>query len=103
MALASYYCSFGAVVAILGSVAIAFVTAGEASKGLFYALNIGCGGGLALVAIVLGILGLMKVKRHPEAGGTAHAIIGLVLGIASGIGVVVALFLMRSFFITPVR
>jgi hypothetical protein len=99
MALASYYCSFGAVIAILASVAITFFTAPRSSRGLFLALDIGGGGGLGLLAIVFGILGMIKVKRSPDAGGTAHAIIGLVLGVCAGIGVVVALFLMRWAFI----
>src|SRR5262245_21469555 len=99
MALASYSCSFGAVIAILASAAITVITAPRSSRGLFLALDIGGGGGLGLLAIVFGVLGMIKVKRTPEAGGTMHAIIGMVLGIAAGIGVVVALFLMRSFFI----
>lgn len=38
---------------------------------------------LAIAAIILGILGLRHSAAHPEAKGTAHAIIGLVLGILS--------------------
>jgi hypothetical protein len=38
------------------------------------------GGVLSLVAIVLGFMGLSYVKKHPTAHGTAHAIVGLVLG-----------------------
>ncbi len=36
---------------------------------------------LGPTAIVLGILGLRHVKRHPKLKGTAHAIIALTLGI----------------------
>lgn len=35
---------------------------------------------LAIVAIVLGVLGLKYVKRNPSAKGTGHAITGIVLG-----------------------
>jgi len=35
---------------------------------------------LAPVALVLGILGLSYKSKHPTAGGTAHAIVALVLG-----------------------
>jgi hypothetical protein len=38
------------------------------------------GGILSLFAIVLGFMGLSYVKKHPTAHGTAHAIVGLVLG-----------------------
>jgi len=37
-------------------------------------------GTLSIVAIVLGILGLGKAKKHPESKGTGHAIAGIVLG-----------------------
>lgn len=38
---------------------------------------------LAIAAIILGILGLQYRSAYPEAKGTAHAILGIVLGIAS--------------------
>jgi hypothetical protein len=38
------------------------------------------GGILSVIAIVLGFMGLSYVKKHPTAHGTAHAIVGLVLG-----------------------
>jgi Domain of unknown function (DUF4190) len=38
------------------------------------------GGLLSVIAIVLGFMGLSYVKKHPTAHGTAHAIVGLVLG-----------------------
>ena len=99
LALASYYCSFGALIVILGSIAIAFVTAPNASRGLFLALNIGGGGILSLLSLVFGILGLVKVNRNPEARGTAHAIIGMVVGSLCGIGVAIAVIMMQSFFL----
>jgi uncharacterized membrane protein HdeD (DUF308 family) len=38
---------------------------------------------LAIAAILFGILGLHYRTAHPEAKGTAHAIIGIVLGVVS--------------------
>jgi hypothetical protein len=35
---------------------------------------------LGPIAIVLGFLGLGYAKKHPEAKGQAHAIVGIVLG-----------------------
>jgi hypothetical protein len=35
---------------------------------------------LGMFALVLGILGLLYVRRHPQAKGTGHAIAGIVLG-----------------------
>ncbi len=37
---------------------------------------------LAAVAIVLGILGLLRVRKHPEAKGTAHAWVAILGGLA---------------------
>jgi hypothetical protein len=54
-ALASYYCGVFSLIPCLGGV-------------------------LSLVAIVLGFMGLNYVKKYPTAHGTAHAIVGLVLG-----------------------
>ena len=54
-ALAGYYVGVGSIVCFIGLLA-------------------------APVAIVLGILGLRKVKRDPTVKGTAHAIVGIVLG-----------------------
>jgi hypothetical protein len=48
---------------------------------------------LAVVAIVLGVLGLKYAKAHPTARGQAHAIVGIVLGtlvILGHVGVVAA-------------
>ena len=35
---------------------------------------------LGPIAVVLGVLGLNKVKENPEVSGTAHALIGIGLG-----------------------
>jgi hypothetical protein len=35
---------------------------------------------LAVVAVVLGVMGLKYAKQHPSARGQAHAIVGIVLG-----------------------
>ncbi len=37
-------------------------------------------GVLGIVPLVLGILGIMKARKDPEAHGTAHAWVGIVLG-----------------------
>ena len=36
---------------------------------------------LGPIALILGILGLRTVRKHPEAKGTAHAIVGIILGL----------------------
>ena len=41
---------------------------------------------LGPVAVILGILGLKKVKEEPEASGTAHAWIGIALGGLTALG-----------------
>lgn len=35
---------------------------------------------LSIGAVVLGVLGLKHAKAHPEASGTAHALVGIALG-----------------------
>lgn len=35
---------------------------------------------LAIIALVLGVQGLIYVRKHPKAHGTAHAWVGLVCG-----------------------
>lgn len=58
MALAAYYTGvFGLIACFLGPLAL-----------------------LGVVPIVLGVLGLMKAKKDPEARGSAHAWIGIGLG-----------------------
>jgi hypothetical protein len=49
---------------------------------------------LGPVAIVLGILGLKFVKKHETAGGTAHAIVALVLGSLTTLGHLVGILLL---------
>lgn len=39
---------------------------------------------LGIAAFILGIMGLRKVKQHPEVHGTVHAWIGIVLGFLFG-------------------
>jgi Domain of unknown function (DUF4190) len=55
-ALAAYYCGVFGLVPVAGNV-------------------------LGPIALVLGVLGLRYVKNHPTAKGTAHAIVGIVLGV----------------------
>jgi hypothetical protein len=55
-ALASYYCGVFSLIPVIGLP-------------------------LGIVALVLGILGLRFRSAHPKAKGTAHAIVGMVLGL----------------------
>lgn len=55
MALAGYYCGVVGLIPVLGLV-------------------------LGILAVVFGIIGLKHKSRHPAHGGTAHAIVGIVLG-----------------------
>jgi hypothetical protein len=57
-ALAAYYCGFFALVPVIGFI-------------------------LAVVAIVLGIMGLQYASANPKAKGAAHAITGLILGVVA--------------------
>jgi hypothetical protein len=58
LALAAYYCGFFALVPVIGFI-------------------------LAVVAIVLGILGLQYASANRKAKGAAHAITGVVLGVVA--------------------
>lgn len=92
MALAAYYCGFGGLIFILGSFALAaFIavrTEGSVSGLLIGALLYGGGGICALLAVIFGIVGWIRASRNPEARGTAHAIIGIVLGGLEIVGLV---------------
>jgi len=54
-----------------------------------FSLIPGIGLVLAPVALVLGILGLRYKGKNPTAGGTAHAIVGIVIGTLVLLGYVV--------------
>jgi hypothetical protein len=49
---------------------------------------------LGIAALVLGIIGLKFAKRNPQAHGTVHAWVGVVLGTITFIGNVVGIVLM---------
>src|SRR5207248_1191730 len=55
-ALAAYYCGVFSLVPLLGHL-------------------------LGPLALLFGILGLVRVSKYPTAKGTAHAIVGLILGL----------------------
>ena len=93
MALAAYYCSFGGLIFILGSLALAAALAPDMSPKLFFALAYGGGGLCAVLAIIFGVIGLVKANRNPEARGTAHAIIAMILGGLEVAGLIVLMFL----------
>jgi hypothetical protein len=61
MALAAYYCAVVSLIPLIGHV-------------------------LGSLAVVFGILGLKHKSRHPKHGGTAHAIVGIVLGAITTLG-----------------
>jgi hypothetical protein len=87
MALASYYCGMGALIVTLGSIALSIVAAAVINRWIFLALFAGVGGLLALLAVIFGIMGIANAKRNPDAGGTAHAIIGIILGALEILGI----------------
>lgn len=74
MALAGYYCGVVGLIPVLGLI-------------------------LGILAIIFGIVGLRHKSRHPAHGGTAHAIVGIVLGSLAAIGnwTVAILILIGSF------
>jgi hypothetical protein len=95
MALASYYCSFGGLIAIFGTLAWFAFTAPNPNRTLYASLMV-IGGLLAAISVIFGIIGLIKSRRNRKARGTAHAIIGLLLGGCEG-GAVVVLMVLKPF------
>ncbi len=47
----------------------------------------GCCVVLSPAAIVLGIMGLKHFNKHPEAGGKAHSLTGIILGVLGLLGI----------------
>jgi Domain of unknown function (DUF4190) len=47
------------------------------------------------LAFILGIIGLVKARKSPQAHGTGHAIAGIVLGVIDPLLWIVLLFVMR--------
>ena len=66
-ALASYYCGVFALIPFVGLV-------------------------LAPLAIILGVMGLIKASAHPKARGRAHAVTGIIFGLIVAPAVWVAIF-----------
>jgi hypothetical protein len=88
MALAAYYCGMGGLIAILGSLVLAAAMAPNPSPLITFGLMYGVGGICAILAIIFGAVGCVKASRNPEARGTAHAVIGIVLGSVEIIGLI---------------
>ncbi len=49
---------------------------------------------LGPIAIILGFMGMSHAKKHPKARGTAHAIVGIVLGTLVLLGHLAAIILL---------
>jgi Domain of unknown function (DUF4190) len=47
-------------------------------------------------AVILGVIGLVKARKNPQARGTGHAIAGIVLGVIDPFLWIVLLYFMRS-------
>lgn len=47
-------------------------------------------------AIILGVIGLVKARKNPQAHGTGHAIAGIVLGVIDPFLWIVLFYFMRS-------
>jgi hypothetical protein len=67
-ALIGYYCAIASLIPFLGSI-------------------------IGVVAIILGIFGLLAVKRQPKVRGTAHAWVAIVLGTLTMVGYPVLMLL----------
>jgi hypothetical protein len=88
-ALFAYYCIFlGFIVAIGATTAIAFyitqhgLNRPDEIRFCRTVVSIGFIAGIIfeLAAFVLGIIGLLYVRKHPTARGTGHAVMGVILG-----------------------
>lgn len=49
---------------------------------------------LGIAALVLGVMGLKFAKQNPQAHGTVHAWVGIVLGTITSVGNAVVIILM---------
>jgi len=89
LALFAYYCVFlGFIIGIGTTTAVAFfINANGLNKeeDISFSRNVVTIGFIVgmiveLAALLLGIFGLLYVRKHPTARGTGHAIIGVILG-----------------------
>jgi hypothetical protein len=94
-ALIGYYCGMISLIAILGGIALIFYNPiNPQFVGIITLVVIyGLGGILALLAIILGIIGMVYANKHPRSRGMGHAIAGIVLGILEILGLVTLLVL----------
>jgi hypothetical protein len=95
LALAGYYLGFASLIVILGSMAVWMYTVPQALQNpmIFVILIFGVGGLLGLLAVVFGILGLVRANRNPQGGGTAHSVVALVLGVLVIVGLIALLLI----------
>jgi hypothetical protein len=88
MALVAYYCGFGSLIAILGSIAIIMIMVDRTNPLVILVLMYGVGGLLGLMGIIFGIVGLSYAGKHPKARGTGHAITGIIMGSLEVLGLI---------------
>jgi hypothetical protein len=87
-ALISYYCGMVSLIAILGGIALVMYNpvSPQFVRAISLVVIYGLGGILAIVAIILGIIGMVHANKYPKARGMGHAVTGLVLGIVEVLG-----------------
>lgn len=97
LALAGYYLAFAGLIVILGTFAIAMYQPELLGRNpaLFGLVIFGLGGLLGLLALIFGILGLVRANRYPEGGGTGHSVTAIVLGVLIILGLIALLLLGR--------
>ena len=61
-----------------------------------FSLIPGLGCALGIVAIVLGVMGVLYANEHPKAKGKGHAITGIVLGLTGPFLVPLLLFVIAT-------
>lgn len=93
-ALLGYYFGFGALIVILGTVALfLYDPVFLKIKPVVHLALFGFAGLIALCAATFGIVGMVKASQNPRVKGKAHAIIGMILGLAEIVALVILILL----------